>query len=882
VEPYLFVNAALCGFFAFAGMHYAVLWGRSRSEPVLLLFAAQCILSALFCPVLLALILASSVTEAQGASVLRVSIGVVVHGLAFYVLALLSGRTDRRWARAGLIAAVSLALLNLRVPLCGVVVALDPVPLPGGGTGSAPVRTGAVGWLPLVYVVIGAVYGYGIVVARGFWRRDRTGGALIATACLVNLLAAVLAAGVDILQMRAVYAGAFPHAVFVLCMGIFLSREYSDRASRLAASERRFEAGFEHAPIGMAIATPEGRWLRVNRALSRMLGYSAEELEDPSLEAGALSADFGPDVDLARRLKAGELDSYQTQKRYVRKDGEAVWTLTSVAMVRDSDGNAHHAISQIEDITERVKAEHERDRVIHDRGERVKELTALHAAAVILSRQHGEPFALLAELAATLPPAFQYPEVTAARIRLGDLEVRTPGFDPLRPALAVEFTAGGCPGRLEVVYLEDRPAEVEGPFLTEERHLLTSFAEMVTSAWERWQARDELTRSEERYRSLVTASSQVIWTTDRDGAVVEDIPSLRALTGQTREELLAPGGWLQPVHPEDRARAAEAWRGCVRTRTLYEIEYRIRAADGSYRHLAVRGVPVLDERGAVREWIGASTDVTERVRLQREFLQAQKMEAVGRLAGSVAHDFNTMLAVINGFAELCLDGTPEADPRRAHLRQVLRAGERANALTRQLLVFSRKDLAAVRRLQVNDLVADMHRMLQRLIGEDLTISLDLADDVWAICADAGQLEQVVMNLVVNARDAMPAGGAITIRTRNVSLDPKDLHQVSRGVSPGEHVMLAVSDTGTGIDPAVLPNIFEPFFTTKPLGEGTGLGLATVCSIIEQAKGGLQVESQPGSGTTFRIYLPRVPSAFDGAGSDAAATNSRATETSLVV
>jgi len=376
----------------------------------------------------------------------------------------------------------------------------------------------------------------------------------------------------------------------------------------------------------------------------------------------------------------------------------------------------------------------------------------------------------------------------------------------------------------------------------------------VVDVTERKEAELARRRSEERYRSLVAASAQVVFTTDAQGNIVEDIPEWRELTGQTREAIQGRG-WMDALEPEERRSVAAAWTDAIRNRVPFSSEYRLKDLEGRVRQFACRAVPVHDEKGVVREWVGTCTDVTERSRLQEQFLQAQKMEAVGRLAGGVAHDFNNMLAVISGFTELILAKTDAGDPRHSQLLEVWKAGERAQTLTRQLLLFSRKNVPRTQVLDLNHAVREMEGMLRRLIGEDILLSTLFSSGPLWVRADAGHLEQILMNLAVNARDAMPDGGNLFLETGTVVLDPERVERGVMGAPPGEYVMLGVTDTGVGMGPDELPHVFEPFFTTKSPGTGTGLGLATVYGIVEQAGGDLVVTSAPGWGTTFKVYLP---------------------------
>jgi two-component system, cell cycle sensor histidine kinase and response regulator CckA len=281
--------------------------------------------------------------------------------------------------------------------------------------------------------------------------------------------------------------------------------------------------------------------------------------------------------------------------------------------------------------------------------------------------------------------------------------------------------------------------------------------------------------------------------------------------------------------------------------------------DGRVTWVSTTKVPVRDAGGAVVGLLGISRDITERKKLEEQLLASQKMEAVGRLAGGVAHDFNNLLAVIVGYGEMVLKRLEKGSPLHAKQLEVLKAAQRAASLTGQLLAFSRKQVLQPRVLDVNDVVSDMDALLRRLIGEDIELRTHSAPDLGSVSADPGQLGQIIMNLAVNARDAMPRGGRLTIETASVELDATYAMQ-HPPTTPGRYVMLAVSDSGCGMAPEVRAHIFEPFFTTKAQGEGTGLGLSTVYGIVKQSGGCVWVYSEPGLGTTFKIYLPRVDAA----------------------
>jgi PAS domain S-box-containing protein len=291
------------------------------------------------------------------------------------------------------------------------------------------------------------------------------------------------------------------------------------------------------------------------------------------------------------------------------------------------------------------------------------------------------------------------------------------------------------------------------------------------------------------------------------------------------------------------------------------LDQRLRAtlADGAERHWLASCFPVRDA-GGVLTGVGAMlVDTTEQRQLEEQFLQAQKMEAVGRLAGGVAHDFNNLLTVITSYSTMALDTLREQDPLRADMTEIRDAAGRAARLTRQLLAFSRKQVMQPQVLNLSQMASEMERMFQRLIGEDVTLELRLADDLGAVSADPGQIEQVIMNLVVNSRDAMPSGGRLLIETSNVDFST-ELSMTELGRPAGQYVQLSVTDTGTGMSQETQASLFEPFFTTKPPGQGTGLGLSTVYGIVKQSGADIHVRSELGCGTTFRIFFPRVEEA----------------------
>jgi PAS domain S-box-containing protein len=372
----------------------------------------------------------------------------------------------------------------------------------------------------------------------------------------------------------------------------------------------------------------------------------------------------------------------------------------------------------------------------------------------------------------------------------------------------------------------------------------------------RRKAEESLQESEARFRQLAENIDEVFWLTDtRKSAVLYINPAYEKIWGRTCESLYRnPQNWLEAIHPEDRERIREAV-ATRQTKGGYNETYRIVRPDGSVRWIRDRACPIHKESGEVYRVVGTAEDITEQRSLEERYRQAQKMEAVGQLAGGVAHDFNNLLTVMLGNTELVLMRPDRLDPEiRESLKQVVDAARRAANLTRQLLAFSRKQVLQPRTLNLNEVVSSLVSMLNRVISEDIQLQCNYSAQAAFIQADAGMMEQVLMNLVVNARDAMPTGGKLVVGTEKVSFngDTSRLHPEAR---PGEFACLTVSDTGSGIAPEHIARLFEPFFTTKEPGKGTGLGLATVYGIVKQHLGWVEVASRPGAGSTFKVFLP---------------------------
>lgn len=380
----------------------------------------------------------------------------------------------------------------------------------------------------------------------------------------------------------------------------------------------------------------------------------------------------------------------------------------------------------------------------------------------------------------------------------------------------------------------------------------------VRDITERRQAEEQLRETESKYRQLVEQLPAITYVAEfGDGRWMFVSPQIEPLLGFTAAEWTGEKcPWLEQIHPDDRPHVLAAEARCQASGEPFAMEYRLRARDGRVVWFSDHSIVVRDGAGQAHYLHGVMFDITARKALEEQLLQAHKMDAIGRLAGGVAHDFNNILTTILGYSELILRRA-DADTRiRDNAQEIQKAADRAASLTRQLLAFSRKQTLQPQVLGLNAIVAEMDKMLRRLISETIHLDLRVDANLWRTTADPGQIQQVIMNLAVNARDAMPSGGALTIETANVILDEHYVREHTDACA-GEHVLLAISDTGSGIIAEVREHLFEPFFTTKDIGQGTGLGLATCYGIVKQSGGHINVCTELGRGTTFKVYLPRT-------------------------
>jgi two-component system cell cycle sensor histidine kinase/response regulator CckA len=658
------------------------------------------------------------------------------------------------------------------------------------------------------------------------------------------------------------------------------SRDVTDAlaaAEALRRSEEQHRALAESIPNLVWVYRADGTPEYYNRRWTEYTGVSAEDLTAGTRPEVVHPGDQ-PRMHEVWGRALRDADLYEIECRLRRADGEYRWHIGRAVPVRDPEGHVVRWFGTFTDIHDGRRAEDERSRLarhirllLESTGEGIYGLdhdgrcTFINrAGAAMLGYTPEEllgrelhPVIHLHHTDGTPYPSEECPIYTAFREGRG-VRVEDESFwRKDGTAFPVSYTS--------------YPA-AEGGF----RGAVVTFQDVT----DRREA-ERVLRLRDRAIRAVAQGILITDATQADNPVIYASPGFEQLTGYTAAEVAGHNCRLLQG-PETDPEAVARIRAAVRDGEPCVVEVLNYRKDGTpfWNELSIS--PVRDEAGRLTHFVGVQADVTARRRLEEQYRQAQKMEAVGQLASGIAHDFNNLLTVINGFSDLLLQSLSPADPSWELLAEIHGAGERAAGLTRQLLAFSRRQVLAPRVLDLNAVAADTETMLRRLIGEDVRLATVPGPGLWPVRADPGQVEQVLLNLAVNARDAMPTGGRLTIETRNVELDD-EYARANHGARPGPHVLLAVSDTGCGMTDEVKARIFEPFFTTKGPGKGTGLGLATVYGIVTQSGGHVEVDSEAGLGTTFKVYLPRGEGPVAGSGPGAGApAQPRGAETVLMV
>ncbi|MFZ0695166.1 MAG: PAS domain-containing protein [Alphaproteobacteria bacterium] len=654
--------------------------------------------------------------------------------------------------------------------------------------------------------------------------------------------------------------GAARRAVRTVGAGLDITeRKLSEELLR--TNEERFRGIFEQAAMGIGLVAPDGQFLQVNRKLADLLGYTREEMLRLTIRDITHPDDvLGTTISRSRLLEQ-KTGNFTIEKRYRHKDGALIWVRVTVSLVSDEAGQAKYLIGMVEDITaEREMSEAvKRSQARLDSAQRIARLGSwdhdLLTNRVTWSDEMYRIYGIeRQQFGATYEAflAYVHPDDRKAAAEAAARSVAD------HKPYGMQFRIRRPDGQERIVhsqaetYFDDtgRPVRRSGS------------AQDVT---ERVQAEEALRRSEDRLRQVVRISDIGIFDHDQRTDTIYWSPQQREIYGWDPDEPATLQKYFDCVYPEDREQIIAAVRRAhdPKGNVNFDIEHRIVRRDGEIRWITTRAHTFFEGEGAARRpvrTVGAALDNTEHKHAEEvlrdsemRLRQAQKMEALGQLTGGIAHDFNNLLSVIMGNLELILERAQKDTALKKLAQAALDGSLRGAKLTQRLLAYSRKQSLQPKVINLSERLPEINTLLRPALGEQINIVIDAAADLWPVCVDPSQIDDLILNLALNARDAMPKGGTLTIEAANVRRDD----DTAPDLASGDYVQLTVSDTGTGMPPEVLERAFEPFFTTKGIGKGSGLGLSMVYGFVKQSKGHIKIYSEVGHGTTVNIYLPRA-------------------------
>ena len=630
-----------------------------------------------------------------------------------------------------------------------------------------------------------------------------------------------------------------------------LEARCSELHKSLMESEDRFQKLFHASSNLMMITTlKEGRIIDVNEACGSVGGYKREELIGRFTSEQVLLADPNERNALIERIKSGNAHNLQMQIR--RKTGEIRTVLFSADPITVNDEPCILSVSV--DITAR-----EEDKALRESEQKYRMAVenSLQGLAILQDGRFvfcNQAFANMMGCSVAELLSISSEEM----LKLVHLDDHAAMLNRHRDRLAGKPVAAryeyrGIRKDGTEVWLEAYASQIEYNGRAAVQSAFVDVTERKKAEKALRESETALKNSAEYLNQIINCLGDPVFVKDAQHTFLVVNDACCAFTGKKREELL--GHTVVSDLPSELAKAlADEERSLLESGRELVSEESIPDGLGK-QHTMMTKTTMLTDKNGNKQVVGVMRDVTGYKLLQAQFLQSQKMEAIGVLAGGIAHDFNNLLTVIRGYTELLLDDISSTDSRRRDLEEIAKAAKKANSLTSQLLAFSRKQILRLEMLNLSDTLIDVDKMIRRLIGEDIDLAIIAHPELGLVNADPSQIQQIIMNLVINARDAMPMGGKLTIETANVDFDdPYVSHHP--GASKGAYVMLAISDNGLGMDSETQSHIFEPFYTTKEKGKGTGLGLSTVYGIVKQSNGFIWVYSEPGKGTAFKIYFPR--------------------------